>query len=349
MGNCLSLIISDIIMSDLQNKLLPTLPYQIIFYKRYVDDILIAIPNDKLDLTLNIFNSYHPDLQFTLETEHNNYISFLDIKVIHMPDNSILTDWYLKPTHSGRYLNYYSVSPFQYKINVIKNLIHRSTHISSPQFHNKNLKIIKQFLLNNNYPSSLINKIINTTTINSNNNSNNNNNDGINIQPPNFFSIPYIPTLSEKIKNIFKSENVQISFKNHNSIYKNFFSKLKEKNEKLQNSKLVYKIDCKNCDATYVGQTSQYLSIRLKQHSYDVQKHKKYFYPNSNLTSLVQHSSNNKHEFDFNNPSILIQEPNYFKRIFLEMVYIKKFKNSINKRTDIENLSNIYNNLIERL
>jgi len=50
------------------------------FYFRYVDDIVIAIP---LSLTkklrvLNVFNSFHSRLQFTIELS-GNVLNFLDL------------------------------------------------------------------------------------------------------------------------------------------------------------------------------------------------------------------------------------------------------------------------------
>lgn len=52
------------------------------------------------------------------------------------------------------------------------------------------------------------------------------------------------------------------------------------------------------------------------------------------------------HNFDFINVSILQQEPNLKKRMFLEMIHIGLNQNSINNRTDIDNLSNGYSNLL---
>ena len=53
--------------------------------------------------------------------------------------------------------------------------------------------------------------------------------------------------------------------------------------------------------------------------------------------------------FDFNldNVEILHKEKNYIKRSFAEMFYIKTC-NSVNYRTDIDNLSQIYCNLISK-
>ena len=49
---------------------------------RYVDDSLMIVDKDKIDIVLEIFNSYHDILNFTHELQNNNFMNFLDIKII---------------------------------------------------------------------------------------------------------------------------------------------------------------------------------------------------------------------------------------------------------------------------
>ena len=68
---------------------------------------------------------------------------------------------------------------------------------------------------------------------------------------------------------------------------------------------------------------------------------------NTNSTALAQHAYKFKHSFDFKEVNILEHEQNLKKRLCLEMIHIKTNNNSINFRTDIENLSDIYFNIIQ--
>ena len=66
-------IIAHIFMIDLERKLMKKLRKKgVLWYKRFVDDTFVIIRkkagSDKL---LNILNSYHPDIQFTLAKEEN--------------------------------------------------------------------------------------------------------------------------------------------------------------------------------------------------------------------------------------------------------------------------------------
>ena len=64
---------------------------------------------------LDILNSYEQRLQFTHELEIDNEISCLDVLLIRYNDK-VKTNWYIKPTFSGRFLNYYSKHPRSQKL-----------------------------------------------------------------------------------------------------------------------------------------------------------------------------------------------------------------------------------------
>jgi len=40
-------------------------------YYRYVDNIVLTTPSDKIDLIFKTFNNYHNRFKFTLERENN--------------------------------------------------------------------------------------------------------------------------------------------------------------------------------------------------------------------------------------------------------------------------------------
>lgn len=56
---------------------------------------------------------------------------------------------------------------------------------------------------------------------------------------------------------------------------------------------IVYQIHCKNCGGVYIGQTLQYLSLRINGQKYS-----------KNITALEKYE-NSKHTFDFENTKIL--------------------------------------------
>ena len=104
-------------------------------------------------------------------------------------------------------------------------------------------------------------------------------------------------------------------------------------------SDLIYKIDCQDCNGTYIGQTSQYLKDRLAQHSYDCTYKK-------TTTALAKHHTDRNHKFDFENPTILDKESNKTKRNVLEMYHIATHTQTINFRTDTDGLNRQYKNIL---
>ena len=75
MGSPISITVADVYLQKLEKEILPLNP-KVIFWKRYVDDVFAIIEGDENDANdvLNNLNSYHPNIQFTMEIEKNNEI-----------------------------------------------------------------------------------------------------------------------------------------------------------------------------------------------------------------------------------------------------------------------------------
>ena len=50
-----------------------------VFYRRYVDDTFVLFTDKFLIQFLNYINRQHDNINFTMETESNNSLSFLDV------------------------------------------------------------------------------------------------------------------------------------------------------------------------------------------------------------------------------------------------------------------------------
>jgi len=101
MGSPLSPILADIVLQDIEEAALSLLPTTLPFYVRYVDDILLAAPNNLLDKIAETFNSFHDRLKFTMEIDTDDRINFLDVTAI-IDNNVIMFDHYKKPINSER-------------------------------------------------------------------------------------------------------------------------------------------------------------------------------------------------------------------------------------------------------
>jgi len=160
MGSLLSPVLADLVMQDVELEAMKQLDFTFPFYYRYVDDILLLTPSDKVDTILNTFNNIHDRLKFTVEYENNRSISFLDLN-LSVKNNVLYIDWFKKETSSGRYLNYNSGHPTYHKVGTIYGLTDRALLLSHPVFQQKNLEYVIKVLLDNDYPLDLIFQKIN--------------------------------------------------------------------------------------------------------------------------------------------------------------------------------------------
>jgi len=99
MGSPLSPVVTDMMMQE--TRILQNLSVIISFYYRYVDDIALAVPRHKEKDVLDVFNSFHPRLQFTIERGGNN-LNFLDVMITN--NNNVLClefDWHKKTNILG--------------------------------------------------------------------------------------------------------------------------------------------------------------------------------------------------------------------------------------------------------
>jgi len=114
----------------------------------------------------------------------------------------------------------------------------------------------------------------------------------------------------------------------------------KDKLEFFAHSEVVYLIPCRDCEATYVGQTKRQLHTRIKEHKTDINKN------NASPSAITLHRLESSHEFDWDNIKILDEEPIYNKKLISEMIHIKRQKNGLNNQNDTDSLPESYSPII---
>ena len=256
-------------MDDLEKKCISSLPFQLPFYFRYVDDIITAVPSVEITTVKNIFNSYNHKIQFTVEEESDNRICFLGVLVIRN-GKYIQTNWYQKPMWSEGFLHYHSHHPLNYKINVINNLVDRGITLAHKKFPKENIQIIKSALLKNNYPLAFLNSVIKKRlNLLSQRGSKTNahthevyervpnthirtTHSNLTGQTPKYVPLPYVQGLSEKLSGILKPFNIKIAPRNTNGL-SHFFKSTKDPISKLDTANVVYqRADTENLSVFYL-------------------------------------------------------------------------------------------------
>ncbi|XP_046387256.1 uncharacterized protein LOC124156642 [Ischnura elegans] len=107
MGSPLSPAIANLFIEDFEERALESAPLHPKHFFGYVDDTFIVWPHGSESLTdfLAHMNSVHPNIKFTMETEKDNRLPFLDILIEQRADGSRGHSVYRKPTHTDLYLN----------------------------------------------------------------------------------------------------------------------------------------------------------------------------------------------------------------------------------------------------
>ena len=174
------------------------------------------------------------------------------------------TSVYRKPTFTGQYLCWESFNPTKQKTNLISTLIHRALMICTKSKLNEEIKHIKNILLDNGYPESIIDSNISKK-----------------IAPffmpkrfgpekyPMYLRVPWIGKASIGLyKNVKTAVERCYGFVTPGVV---FTSKRmlpvarKDVLPTTPKSSVIYEYSC-HCDSRYVGRTSQRLQDRIKQH-----------------------------------------------------------------------------------
>jgi len=336
-------------MRDLETSCLNSVNCHLTFYYRYVDDNVMAVSSDNIDLIFNTFNNYHDRIKFTIEYEESRSISFLDL-FLTIKDDTLFIDWFHKSSFSGRFLSFYSGHPLCHKVGMMYGLVDRAFLLSHPIFHKKNLQLVIELLMDNGYPLNFIFKIVNsrlkTLIYNSRRSSLDGNCDrNMNSSTDNkkIIVFPYINKLSELIVATLDNSLYITCFRILNNLG-GFIKAHKDTHDFFNNNNVVYKIFCKDCSASYVGQTKRQLKTRTREHVNNSKS------VTAKPSVITEHMREFSHSFDWNNVKILDTETNYFgKRSVSEMLHIREQRNGINTQKDTELLDNAYHDVLDLL
>ena len=229
-----------------------------------------------------------------------------------------------KPTHTEKYLDFDSNHPLEHKNSVVQSLMHRAFNLCDEELRQQEIDHVSNVLENNGYPKGMIKKIEQRTRRNFNrSNSNNQVGQEPEVEKKSYISIPYIPGTSERLKRLFKRYNLEVAHLPTRKL-RSEICHLKDKKTPQEKAGVVYRIDCENCDARYVGETGRQVRDRMAEHEKDIQMKK----PASKVSEHVQQTG---HRFKFNEVSILDNSNHRKTRLHLESIHTFKDTNAINR------------------
>ena len=159
MGSPLGVLFANAFMCHVEDKVLRECDVQPSMYYRYVDDVILDVPNNDQLETLKMALETESGLGFTAEPSVSNKLPFLDLMVINQGDD-FSTDVYVKPTNLGRCMNGSGDCTDSYKRDVIRSYVKRAlTHCLTWPLVDRELKRVKQMLINNGYNNNDVDDI----------------------------------------------------------------------------------------------------------------------------------------------------------------------------------------------
>ncbi|XP_074031343.1 uncharacterized protein [Leptinotarsa decemlineata] len=114
MESPLSPVIANFFIDQFEKKAIDAFDSTPTVWLRFVDDTFVTWrpERDRLNLFLDYINAQHPSIKFTMETEQEQRIVFLDVPV-ERRGIRLTHEEYRKPIHTDRYL--YTLSNHQVK------------------------------------------------------------------------------------------------------------------------------------------------------------------------------------------------------------------------------------------
>ena len=273
---------------------------------------------------MTLFNTstafLHPKTKFTMETEENSQVPFLDTLIQRNRDNTISVRVYRKPTHTDQYLKFTSHHLARAKKSVITSLFDTAKNIiSNPSNQEKEENHLTAVLQANGYPKIFIKNTIRASPLPRQLVNNNN----TETQEPVTINLPYVKGTSEQLKKIFNDHNINSTFYTTTTLC-SLLLHVKDPVPLEQRNNIVYKYDCQDSEAVYFGESKRTIPERTKEHTRAVRA------VDTTRFETADHCWKYNHDFDWENKKIIDYETNTTTRKTKETIHSLSNDNHIN-------------------
>ena len=291
MGSPLSPVLACLTMETLETTHYTNIIGRHNTWLRYVDDILVIVPRrTNLQDVLNRLNSTHDSIKFTLETERDNRLPFLDVLILR-EDSGYRFTVYRKPTNKDNYIHFYSAHSERTKSGIVIGFLLRAHRICSPGYLQTEIDHILNSFLRLQYPSGwLQSRVIRAQTIATRDMTQAN----TDPQPKSRITVP-TSTAAEKLKPILQKTDSHLVLTASTQV-RDIVRRPTTKQPHCLS--VVYNIPCGGCERTYVGETGRGLEMRLKEHQNDMRNM-------TTTNAMVQHALQTGHRPNWTNAHVL--------------------------------------------
>ena len=149
--------------------------------------------------------------------------------------------------------------------------------------------------------------------------------------------LPYVQGVSEQLARIFRKQGVGTYHKPFNTIRQQLVH-TKDPTTKEKKCGVVYKVQCKDCEEGYIGETARPFGVRLKEHD-NIKR--------ASTTAVGDHLRDTGHTLDFSSTLIIARENDAFKTRIRETIEIHCQTPTRNRDNGYE-LPAIYEDVLSR-
>ena len=340
MGSPVSVTVANLVMEEIEQTAISTYHTPPRFWKRYVDDTCAVLPKGSVEDFHQHLNGVNRYIQFTVEEEKDGCLPFLDILLTREVDGSIETAVYRKRTHTDLYLNFSSHHPLSHKKSVAATLLRRARDLSSNAVNrSKEETHVVSALRRNGYPKRFVQRSApppSRPRHQTDRGADINTEEDSTKKPPSV-TLPYVRGLSETIKRILEGLDIRVYLRPNRTL-RQMLVKPKDPLPVDQKNGVVYRIPCRDCEKTYIGQSGRSLACRMKEHQGAVRR------GDTNASAIAEHAWGQQHQIDWGSAEVLDTNPSWRPRCLLESWHIHKERSTMNR--DRGNLPQIYCTLL---
>ncbi|PFX24444.1 hypothetical protein AWC38_SpisGene10962 [Stylophora pistillata] len=272
----------EFICKWLSRRALSTCPQMIPLWSRYIDNTFTAVRHKEFDAFHHPLNIQNTDRQFTREIQENGKVPFLH-GLVSCDDNPLKTTVNRKLTYTDTSLDESSFNPKSHKATIIRPLT-RCTQLvcnTTDSSSDNNKYLFRVFSKNNNNDDFIQRNTHRPTTTTKTNDS---------TTSTATATIPYRKGMSENISHLLQPINIRIAHKSITTL-RQLLTYIKEKDEPRNRQGAIYKINCSDCQASYVRETGRNLATRLTEHRQATRK--------GDVNHIPEHHRHTNHNIDW--------------------------------------------------
>ena len=230
---------------------------------------------------------------------------------------------YRKLTHTNQYSSFTSHHSTRSKQSIITALFNRAENVIT---NNTELKQEQQYitkvLQSNGYSKQFIDKT-RRQWHHKQQNKNNNQPAVKEPEPVRRINLPYIQGISEQLQRRLSQHNIKSTFYTTTTLRK-ILPSPKDPILTEEKHNIIYKLDCKDCDAVYMDESKRAYQTRIREHISAVRKADTKWY------ETADHCWKFNHDFNWTEDKTLGQELNTTTRKIKETIHSIKTENCIN-------------------